>query len=239
MKWNKKVLSTVRLYRSVPHPCSYKSGEQAETVFVDPDLVITKSLTSKMSELGYRRSGTNLYRPGCQLCQACIASRVPVELFHFSHSQKRIMRRNNGLRVVEQTDLTSDTVYALYSKYINTRHLDGDMYPATRDQFETFIKSKMVSTRFHLFYDNDRLIMVSVVDQLEQGLSAVYTFYDTDFKNRSLGRYSILWQIARCQNMGLPYLFLGYWIKDCDKMHYKISFRPVELLLDGQWVLAD
>ena len=238
MQSNNKIISSVRLFRTSPHPCSYKDSEQAATVFVDPDLVIDKALNSKLSDLGYRRSGAHLYRPDCDFCQACISCRVPVAEFQFNRSQRRILRRNESLRMVEKSDLTDEFAYGLYQRYINQRHLDGDMFPASLEQYEAFIKTKMVDTRFFLFYEQDELLAVSVVDFLEQGLSAVYTFFDPDQSQRSLGNFAILWQINKCQELGLPYLFLGYWIKGCGKMEYKSKFRPLEMLINGRWVLA-
>lgn len=238
MQSNNKIISSVRLFRTSPHPCSYKDSEQAATVFVDPDLVIDKALNSKLSDLGYRRSGAHLYRPDCDFCQACISCRVPVAEFQFNRSQRRILRRNESLRMVEKSDLTDEIAYDLYQRYINQRHLDGDMFPASLEQYEAFIKTKMVDTRFFLFYEQDELLAVSVVDFLEQGLSAVYTFFDPDQSQRSLGNFAILWQIKKCQELGLPYLFLGYWIKGCGKMEYKSKFRPLEMLINGRWVLV-
>ena len=238
MQSNNKIISSVRLFRTSPHPCSYKDSEQAATVFVDPDLAIDKPHNSKLSDLGYRRSGAHLYRPDCDFCQACISCRVPVAEFQFNRSQRRILRRNESLRMVEKSDLTDEIAYGLYRRYINQRHLDGDMFPASLEQYEAFIKTKMVDTRFFLFYEQDELLAVSVVDFLEQGLSAVYTFFDPDQSQRSLGNFAILWQITKCQELGLPYLFLGYWIKGCGKMEYKSKFRPLEMLINGRWVLA-
>jgi arginine-tRNA-protein transferase len=112
------------------------------------------------------------------------------------------------------------------------------MYPASIDQFEAFIKTKTEDTRFFQFYLRQKLIAVSVTDILDQGLSAVYTFFEPSLKERSLGNYAILWQIEKTQSVGLPYLFLGYWIKNCSKMQYKSKFRPLELLVGGKWILA-
>ena len=238
MQSNNKIISSVRLFRTSPHPCSYKESEQAATVFVDPDLVIDKAINSKLSDLGYRRSGAHLYRPDCDFCQACISCRVPVAEFQFNRSQRRILRRNESLRVVEKSDLTDYIAYDLYQRYINQRHLDGDMFPASLEQYEAFIKTKMFDTRFFLFYEQEELLAVSVVDFLEQGLSAVYTFFDPDQGQRSLGNFAILWQIKMCQKLGLPYVFLGYWIKGCGKMEYKSKFRPLEMLINGRWVLV-
>ena len=238
MQSNNKIISSVRLFRTSPHPCSYKESEQAATVFVDPDLVIDKALNSKLSDLGYRRSGAHLYRPDCDFCQACISCRVPVAEFQFNRSQRRILRRNESLQVVEKSDLTGEIAYDLYQRYINQRHLDGDMFPASLEQYEAFIKTKMVDTRFFLFYEQEKLLAVSVVDFLEQGLSAVSTFFDPEKSQRSLGNYAILWQIKKCQELGLSHLFLGYWIKGCGKMEYKSKFRPLEMLINGRWVLV-
>jgi arginine-tRNA-protein transferase len=238
MQSNNRIISSVRLFRTSPHPCSYKESEQAATVFVDPDLVIDKAINSKLSDLGYRRSGAHLYRPDCDFCQACISCRVPVAEFQFNRSQRRILRRNESLRVVEKSDLTDYIAYDLYQRYINQRHLDGDMFPASLEQYQAFIKTKMFDTRFFLFYEQEELLAVSVVDFLEQGLSAVYTFFDPDQGQRSLGNFAILWQIKTCQKLGLPYVFLGYWIKGCGKMEYKSKFRPLEMLINGRWVLV-
>lgn len=237
MKTNSKLISSVRLFRTTAHPCSYKEEQQAATVFVDPDLVIDRNLNSKLSELGYRRSGAHLYRPDCELCNACISCRIPANNFTFKRRHKRILKANQDLRVEEHSDLTSEAAYELYRRYIAERHRDGDMYPATREQYEAFIKTKTVDTRFFLFYAGNELLAVSVSDVLEQGLSAVYTFFDPEQPKRSLGNYVILWQLQKCLEMELPYLFLGYWVKDCQKMQYKSEYRPLELLIDGKWVL--
>lgn len=232
-----KSLSSVRLFRTAPHPCSYIDNQSAATVFVDPDLVIDKNLNSKLSELGYRRSGAHLYRPDCESCTACISCRVPVAQFIPQRRHKKIERLNKDVVVVECEDLTGRDAYDLYASYINSRHDDGDMYPATAEQFEAFIKTKTVDTRFLKFYLDDKLIAVSVTDVLEQGLSAVYTFFDPQMSKRSLGSFAILWQIEKAKQLGLSYLFLGYWIKNCQKMEYKSSYRPLQMLIDGRWVL--
>jgi len=238
MKSSSKPISAVRLFRTSPHPCSYKTDQRAATVFVDPDLVIDQAMNSKLSELGYRRSGAHLYRPDCDFCNACISCRLPVEQFVLTRRFKKIWNSNQDLEVIERNDLICKESYTLYEKYINTRHRDGDMYPASLEQFEAFIKTKTVDTRFYLFYQQDQLVAVTVTDILEQGLSAVYTFFDPALKHRSLGYHVILWQVQKACNLQLPYLFLGYWIKNCPKMQYKSDFRPLELLVEGNWKLA-
>ena len=238
MKQNSSVINSVRLFRTATHPCSYKRNQQAATIFVDPDLKIDRSLNSKLNELGYRRSGSHLYRPDCDLCSACISCRLPVNRFEIKRHHRKVLNRNYDLKVSETTNLICDASYGLYERYINNRHSDGDMYPASIDQFEAFIKTKTEDTRFFQFHLRQKLIAVSVTDILEQGLSAVYTFFDPSLRERSLGNYAILWQIEKTRSIGLPYLFLGYWIKSCSKMQYKSKFRPLELLVGGKWILA-
>lgn len=236
---NSKTLNSVRLFRTSPHPCSYKSDQIAATVFVDPDLVVDKNINSKLSELGYRRSGAHLYRPDCESCSACLSCRIPVEQFVFKRRHRKIWNANQDLKVIECVDLTGAEPFELYQRYINDRHDDGDMYPATAEQFEAFIKTKTVDTKFLKFYLNDELVAVSVTDVLEQGLSAVYTFFDPSHAKRSLGGFAILWQIKMAQKLQLPFLFLGYWIKDCKKMEYKSNYRPLQFLVEGRWVAVN
>jgi len=236
MNSDSKVISSIRLFRTAPHPCSYKSEQLATTIFVDPDLEITRALNSRLTELGYRRSGAHIYRPDCEACQACISCRVPVADFSFTRSQNRIRNRNADLRIEESTTLDHDHSFELYRKYINIRHRDGDMFPATREQFAAFINTLAEGTRCFNFYSGDKLVAACVTDFLEHGLSAVYTFFDPDLTRRSLGKFVILWQIQQARQLGLPYVYLGYWIKDCQKMSYKSDYRPIEMLVKGKWV---
>lgn len=235
MNSKSKLTESVRLFRTAPHDCSYKPEEQATTVFVDPELKIDQSLNSSLTEMGFRRSGAHLYRPDCDACQACISSRVSVAKFKPGRRYRRILTANGDLRVLETKVLDKKAAYPLYKKYINTRHKDGDMYPASPEQFDAFICGATESTCFYSFYSGDELLAVSVTDVLAQGLSAVYTFFDPEQNRRSLGNYVILWQIQQAAKMQRPYLFLGYWIKDSPKMKYKIDFRPLELFIDGRW----
>lgn len=237
MNSSSKVTSSIRLFRTAAHACSYKSEQEASTVFVDPELSINKRINSQLTDIGFRRSGDHLYRPDCDNCSACISCRVPVELFKPGRRFRRILSANKDLEVVSRTSLTEIDAYPLYKRYINTRHQDGDMYPATPEQYEAFIGSQSDHSRYLSFHLAGELVAVAVIDQLEHGLSAVYTFFEPSLAKRSLGMFAILWQIEYCRSEGLPYLYLGYWIKDCGKMDYKSSFRPLQLLLEGKWQL--
>ena len=238
MNSKSKINETIKLFRTAPHPCSYKEGQTAATVFVDPELTISQHLNSRLSELGYRRSGAHLYRPDCEHCSACISCRLPVAQFKRSKRFQRIWNRNMDLRVEECSELSGDDVYFLYQDYIEKRHSDGDMYPATPEQFDVFIRSNTEGGQYYCFYLEEKLIAVGVSDVLDAGLSAVYTFFDPALEKRSLGNFVILWQIERVRALGLDHLYLGYWIKNCAKMEYKSTFRPLEMLIKGKWVLV-
>lgn len=227
--------SAVRLFRTGPHPCSYKEDQRATTVFLDPALPIDRRLYSRLTDIGFRRSGAHLYRPDCESCRACIPLRLPVHDFEFRRRHRRIWKANLDLTVAEHDRADDEEDFNLYRKYIAARHGGGDMYPATREQYHAFIRTATPDTLFVKYFLGDMLVAVSATDLLAHGLSAVYTWYDPALPQRSLGTYSILWQIRKARSEALPFLFLGYWIKDCARMDYKKDFRPLELLLDGNW----
>lgn len=229
-------LSTLKLFATQPHPCSYIDGEQATTVFVDPEAKIDVTLYSQLSLLGFRRSGGHLYRPQCSNCQACMSCRIPVSLFKADRSQRRCWQKNQDIQISHTERIDTLEHYNLYSRYIESRHQDGDMYPPSEEQYKAFLTSEWGSTRYLEFRLEGELIGVSVCDHLEDGLSAVYTFYNADLSERSLGKFAILAQIYRAQEMGLSYVYLGYWIKQCEKMNYKTDYRPLELLVNRRWL---
>ena len=228
-------LKTLVFYATPEHDCSYLEGKQATTMFVDPRAKITTELYSKLSALGFRRSGDHYYRPHCASCNACTAVRLPVNLFSPSKSQKRNIKKNVGLETSVTLPEFNQRHYDLYEKYISTRHADGDMFPPSEEQYRSFLVESNPSTFFLEFKYKGEVIGVSVIDELDDGLSAVYTFFDPDISARSLGVYSILWQIEECKRRSLDFLYLGYWIENCRKMEYKTQYRPLELFIDGQW----
>lgn len=225
----------IKLYATSPHPCSYFAEREAQTLFLDPLCEVTNPLYTRLSQAGFRRSGSHYYRPNCESCSDCIASRVVVEGYSPSRNQRRLISRNQDLAYHWHAELDT-RAYDLYERYINSRHQDGDMYPATREQFDGFIGEQREDTQFLHIYHQEQLVAVAVCDQLEDGLSAIYTFYEPEAQRRSLGKLAILQLIESCKQRQLPYLYLGYWIKDCQKMRYKIDYRPIELLVNERWV---
>lgn len=229
-------LSTLKLFATQPHPCSYLDGQEATTVFVDPDAAIDPTLYTQLSQLGFRRSGSHLYRPQCLRCQACISCRIAVRDFKPNRSQRRCWVKNQDLILRTVTDIKTPEHYDLYARYIESRHQDGDMYPPSQEQYNAFLTREWGVTQLIELRLGERLIGVSVCDQLGDGLSAVYTFYDPDEEHRGIGKFAILAQLEKARSLGLNYLYLGYWIKECEKMNYKIQYRPLELLVNRRWM---
>ena len=230
-------LAQLKFYATQEHQCSYLPTEQATTLFLDPSQPMDVNIYGKLSDMGFRRSGEHLYKPHCQNCSACIPARLPVAIFTANRQQRRITKRNTDLVVSVARPRFTEEYYALYARYIEQRHADGDMYPPNREQFSTFLVCDLAFSRFYEFRLEGQLLAVAVTDLLPSGISAVYTFYDPNHEQRSLGRYAILWQIAESTRLGLHYLYLGYWIKNCKKMSYKSEYRPIELFVNQRWTI--
>ncbi len=228
-------LRDLKVYTTYPHSCSYLQDQEATTLFVDPRQEVDQTLYSNLSVLGFRRSGNHLYRPHCGSCDACIPARIPVREFSPNRTQRRALRRNADLEVELTEDIRDQSAFDLYRRYIECRHADGDMYPPDREQYQSFLDNAWECTRYYRFYAAGKLIAIAVVDELLDGLSAIYTFFDPDLDARSLGRYAILWQVQRAREQELDYLYLGYWIRGCKKMAYKSEYRPLEIYVNGRW----
>jgi arginine-tRNA-protein transferase len=226
----------LKLYKTEPHNCSYLPAEEAITLFVDPAADIDINLHTSLSERGFRRSGNILYKPDCNHCHECISIRIDVARYQFNRSDKRILKRNCDLQVFEVEHINHDDFYDLYAHYIGKRHADGDMYPPSREQFINFFSNPFGNTRFVVFKKAENLKAVAVIDLFTSGISAVYTFFDPDDEQRSLGKLAVLWQIQQAQSLQLPYVYLGYWVKHCTKMNYKTQFHPTEIYLNKRWM---
>lgn len=229
-------LQTLVFYATPEHDCSYLEGQKATTMFADPKAKITLSIYSQLSALGFRRSGNHYYRPHCTHCSACIPVRVPIESFKPSRSQKRILAKNKHVSFQIMTPDFHEDHYLLYEKYIQTRHADGDMFPPSREQYRSFLIESHSSTRFVEFTMNEQLYAVAVMDELEDGLSAIYTFFNPEMSQYSPGTYAILWQIEEAKRRNVPYLYLGYFIKQCRKMAYKTDYQPFQARINDSWL---
>lgn len=186
-------------------------------------------------EKGFRRSGSHVYRPYCSHCIECLPVRLPVKRFTLQRSLKRVLEKNTDLMVSCKPAFYNDERFELYRKYIRARHADGPMAIPEPNDFSDFLLCSWGRTEFIEFRHDQRLLAVAVVDLLPNALSAVYTFFDPDTHQRSLGSLAVLWQVQHAIAQKLPWLYLGYWIKDCRKMVYKSRFKPMEGYTMQEW----
>lgn len=224
----------LQFYTTPPHTCPYLPDQEAISLFADPSLMDNR-LYSRLAVLGFRRSGSHVYRPACEGCRACIPVRIPVAAFRPQRRDRRCWVRNADLTCVWVEANSSPEHFQLYHDYLTARHADGGMDKPTPDQYRQFLMGDWSDTWFMELRLEGQLIAVAVADLLMDGVSAVYSFYDPVLDQRGLGNYCILRLIERTQELGLPYLYLGYWIQDCRKMDYKGRFHPLETLLNDHW----
>ena len=229
----------INFFASTPEPCSYLDDRKSVSAFANPHMDMDMRTYNELIQRGFRRSGGYIYRPHCPHCQECISVRVPVKHHCYSRNEKRIIKRNADLTTSVSPGRFREEHFDLYRRYIASRHNDGSMANPSKSDYHRFLICDWTDTLFVEYRLNRVLLAVAVCDVTDSGLSAVYTFFDPDHADRSPGHFAILNQIHETQQRDLDYLYLGYWIRDCDKMSYKRRYKPLEAYINDQWVLLD
>lgn len=243
MNHSERFVTDVQYYSTAQYPCSYLAGHLARSQVVAPTESIHAANYDLLIRHGFRRSGSFVYRPQCEACDACLSIRLPVADFQPNRSQKRAWTQHATLTCIVMEPAFFREHYELYQHYQKSRHAGGSMDVDDEAQYTDFLVRSNVRSSLVEFREPSvtrgagELRMVSIIDHLKDGLSAVYTFFSPDL-GQNLGAFNILWQIQQARDRGLAHLYLGYWIKDCQKMAYKARYEPYELLINGSWQLG-
>jgi arginine-tRNA-protein transferase len=223
-------------YRTGPMPCPYLSGHNERNLFTELRGVQAQEQHETLIRAGFRRSHHIVYRPACPGCTGCVPVRIVAEQFHPTRSERRILRRNGDLSATLLEPVATDEHYSIFAEYQRNRHGDGEMAAMTFSDFRAMIEDTVVATQLLEFRSKDgELIAGCLIDRISDAFSAVYSYYDPKEYDRGLGNFMILWLVETAASIGLSYVYLGYWIEDCDKMSYKTRYHPIELLGDAGW----
>ena len=219
-------------------PCPYIAGQTERKVVTDLTGNNAEELYERLSRAGFRRSHNLAYRPACPTCNACIPARIAARDFEMTRSFRRVMTTNSDVTVDDMDAIATVEQYRLFSAYQQARHEGGDMSGMAFNDYRSMVEDTPVKSRTVEFRDDEgNLLAVMLMDRMEDSLSAVYSFFDGNMGRRSLGTFMILWMVEYARTLGLPYVYLGYWINGSDKMAYKARFQPLEILGNDGWTV--
>jgi arginine-tRNA-protein transferase len=227
-------------YMTATRSCPYIEGRVERKIVTRLADLNARERYDALSRGGFRRSQDFAYRPSCPACRACVPVRVAAPEFAPDRSMRRVIKANRGLAMVEPAIRATLEQYLLFRRYLLTRHTDGEMSSMTFADYREMVEASPIDTRIAEYREADgQLVAACLLDALDDGFSAVYSFFDPEFEKRSLGTFIILDLIERCRALRLPYLYLGYWINGNRKMAYKTRFRPLEALSPKGWARID
>jgi len=233
---HKPVPDTRFFFATAPLPCPYLPDRVERRVVTELVGREAHQLHDRLSVAGFRRSHNIAYAPACPGCQECLAVRIRVDEFQPSRSMRRVWNRNLGLEVKETEPIATDEQYAVFSAYQGSRHSGGEMSRMDSLDYQALVEDTPVESKLVEFHDPDHgLVACCLLDKVENGLSAVYSFFEPNLNRLSLGTHMILWMINRAQEMGLAHVYLGFWIAGSPKMSYKSKFHPLEARLSDGW----
>ena len=233
---------TAQFFLTATQPCPYLPGREERKVFTTLRGREANATNDELSLRGFRRSQSVAYRPSCPTCASCLSTRIPVDAFTPTRTQRRILRRNADIERRPCAPWATEEQYALFRAYLDARHGDGGMAEMDAGEFAAMIEETPVRSRVVEYHDVNAprgrsLRAACLTDVTSDGVSMVYSFYDPEMQTRSLGAHMILDHVEIAREAGLPYVYLGYWVPGSPKMGYKAMFRPFEVYLHGRWVL--
>jgi arginine-tRNA-protein transferase len=242
---------TPQFYLTAPSPCPYLPGKEERKVFTHLVGQRAGELNNILTQGGFRRSQSIAYRPACEGCRCCVSVRVLVGEFEATRSMRRIVGRNDDLAGEMKIAVPTSEQYSIFRAYLDSRHRDGGMADMTVLDYAMMVEDSHIETRIIEYRRSagaassscgsqaGDLIAVALTDVLSDGLSMVYSFFEPDEAARSLGTFMVLDHIERARHMGLPYVYLGYWVRGSRKMDYKSRFLPQERLTPDGWARVD
>jgi len=233
-------LDPILFHRSAPMTCPYLPGRMEQQLFTELSGPGAQGVFERLGEAGFRRSHHIMYRPVCTGCDACVPVRVVATEFEFTRSWRRVLKNNRDLTAVDVGARVNEEQFDLFRRYVGSRHGDGDMANMTARDYVNLVTASPVDTGLVEFRKPDgALVAACLMDKLRDGFSAVYSFFDPDENNRSLGSYMILWLVEEARRRGLRHVYLGFWIADSQKMAYKRRFSPLESFGPAGWAATE
>ena len=233
----------LRFFLTAPSPCPYLPQRYERKVFAHLPLAEGPQVNDSLTQVGFRRSQNIAYRPACESCQACVSARIPADDYVFSRSERKTLARNEDLvRSLVEAEATMEQ-FELLRRYLTVRHADGGMAEMTWPDYVAMVEDTAVRTHIVEYRVRStspgpgELMACALVDVMSDGLSLVYSFYDPQISRRSLGSFVILDHVIQAGLAGVPYVYLGYWVRGSEKMDYKVRFSPIELLKPEGWTL--